>query len=231
MVFRRKRTNEPAPSPVAALLGIPAGEATVCNRFGCTSPADRRCGYIDRRNRPCNTDWCETHAHEIYGMVCCVRHTSTLVAIGSQGLDRGHLPELDNRVPSLVYWVGRDLEEDIPVMLKAVMDEQGGETMAADRVTLVAGGGRTAERRWERGWKNISHTGIGERITIQVIESSPTEVVVRVGGKLVHEETPPWIANRPTEPGLVRGDAEELNAAFYLRLREAIRGALRVTRH
>jgi hypothetical protein len=197
-----------------------------CGRSGCANRAYSPCSYVDRRRRPCGTDWCANHCLEINGRFFCARHASTVIAVGEEALATGHLPELENRVPSLVYWVGRDLDTDIPVILATMVRESDGETVVVDPVALVSGGGRTSERRWERNWKVLSHTGVSQRVTLQVIEGQPTDVVLRVGQVVVAQETPPWIAAREAGIELEPGQDATERRAFYRRLHDAITAAL-----
>lgn len=203
-------------------------EATArsCGRAGCPYPADFSCSYVDRRRRACGTDWCAQHALEIAGRQYCSRHASTVIAVGQEALNAGHLPELDNRVPSLVYWVGRDLDTDIPVILATVIDDSAGESLVVDPVALVAGGGRATERRWERNWKVVSHTGISQKVTLQVLEGEPDDIVLRVGNVVVARETPPWIAAHAEGQTLDPDDDHAERRAFYRRLHDAISAAL-----
>lgn len=197
-----------------------------CGRSGCTTAADFPCAYVDRRRKPCGTHWCAQHALEIAGRVYCARHASTVIAVGDEAMERGHLPELDNRVPSLVYWVGRDLDSDVPVILAALVHEEQGETVLVDPVALVSGGGRSSERRWERNWKVVSHTGISQKVTLQVVEGAPTDVVLRVGQVVVATEKPPWIAAREAGEELDVEQDVVRRRAFYRRLHDAITEAL-----
>jgi hypothetical protein len=201
-------------------------DVPACGRAGCAYPADFPCSYVDRRRRACGTRWCAQHALDIAGKQYCARHASTVIAVGQEALDAGHLPELDNRVPSLVYWVGRDLDTDIPVILATVIDESGGETLVVDPVALVAGGGRTTERRWERNWKVVSHVGISQKVTLQVLEGAPDDIVLRVGSVVVARETPPWIAAHDKGKALDPDDDHAERRAFYRRLHDAISAAL-----
>jgi hypothetical protein len=200
--------------------------APSCGRSGCTNHAAFPCSYVDRRRRSCGTHWCANHCLDVNGGFFCARHASTVIAVGNEALVAGHLPELDNRVPSLVYWVGRDLDADVPVILATMIDESSGETLVVDPVALVAGGGRPADRRWERNWKVISHTGISQKVTLQVVEGQPTDVVLRVGRVVVATETPPWIAAR--EAGAPFDPNKDIieRRAFYRRLHDAITAAL-----
>lgn len=204
--------------------GSPA--AASCSRSGCDGPAVHACTYVDRRRHACATRWCARHSVEVNGRQLCARHGSTVIAVGEELLRAGHLPELENRVPSLVYWVGRDLDADVPHILAALVHEEQGETLVVAPVALVAGGGRTTERRWERNWKVISHTGVSQRVTLQVVEGQPTDVVLRVGQVVVAHETPPWIAARLRGHELAPDEDLVERQAFYRRLHDAISAAL-----
>ena len=200
--------------------------STVCDREGCVNQATFPCSYIDRRRRPCGTEWCPNHGLEIKGKNFCARHASTVIAVGDEALAAGHLPELDNRVPSLVYWVGRDLDSDVPVILATMIHDSDAETLVVDPVALVHGGGRLSERRWERNWKVISHIGISQRVTLQVLEGQPTDIVLRVGQFVVARETPPWVAAREAGWELEPSEDTAQRHAFYARLTDAISAAL-----
>lgn len=192
-------------------------EPTKCNRAECPEAAQVACAFVDRRGRPCTTAWCRNHATALWGRPYCARHASTLVAVGQEGIQKGHLPELENRVPSLVYCVGRDLDADMMNLLGQLADRHSGESVASEPVSLVTGGGRTQERRWERNWKIFSHTGISRRVTVQVLESDPTSVMVRVDRELVDTGIPPWISLR----GSASTEKEERDQ-FYGRIRERV---------
>jgi hypothetical protein len=197
-----------------------------CGRAGCANAADFSCSYVDRRRHTCDTDWCAQHALDIKGRQFCARHASTVIAVGQELIQAGHLPELDNRVPSLVYWVGRDLDTDVPVILATLLNEGDGETLVVDPVALVAGGGRNSERRWERNWKVVSHVGISQKVTLQVVEGEPNDVVLRVGSVVVARETPPWIVAREEGRELEPEQDHAERRAFYHRLHDAITAAL-----
>src|SRR5665213_1849699 len=136
-----------------------------CSRASCPNEAAFTCAYVDRRRHACATAWCPNHGVDIKGIHYCPRHASTVISVGEEAIAAGHLPELENRVPSLVYWVGRDLDSDVPVILATVINETDNESLMVDPVALVAGGGRQDVRRWERNWKVVSHTGISQRVT------------------------------------------------------------------
>ena len=201
--------------------------ASPCSRAGCTNQATSACAYVDRRRHACGTAWCTNHGVDISGVHYCPRHASTVIAVGDEAIAAGHLPELDNRAPSLVYWVGRDLDSDVPVILATVISERDNESLMVDPVALVAGGGRTDQRRWERNWKVVSHTGISQRVTLQVMEGDPTDIVLRVGSVVVLREKPPWIVSREEPDGAPDDERAVVErSAFYGRLHDAITAAL-----
>ena len=202
--------------------------AVKCSRASCQNEAAFTCAYVDRRRHACGTSWCPNHGVDIKGVHYCPRHASTVIAVGEEAIALGHLPELDNRVPSLVYWVGRDLDSDVPVILATIINKSDNVSLMVDPVALVAGGGRQDARRWERNWKVVSHTGISQRVTLQVMEGEPEDIVLRVGQVVVLREKPPWITARE------EGDSPEFalesneRRAFYHRLHDAITHALEV---
>jgi hypothetical protein len=200
--------------------------STACDREGCLNPSEFACSYVDRRRHACDTHWCGNHGVDVGGNHYCPRHASTVIAVGDEALAAGRLPELDNRAPSLVYWVGRDLDSDIPVILATLIHEDEGETLVVDPVALVHGGGHLSERRWERNWKVLSHTGISQKVTLQVVEGQPTDIVLRVGQVVVARETPPWVAAREAGRELEPGEDLAERHAFYARLTDAISAAL-----
>ena len=202
-------------------------ENRTCQRAACGHRAVAACAYTDRRGRTCGSQWCIDHLTEVAAAPYCARHASTVVAVGPDAIAMGHLPELDNRVPSLVYWVGRDLDADVPALLVARMDPALGESLVVEPVALVTGGGRTQQRRWERNWKIVSHTGISERVTVAVHEDAPTTVVLRVGQREVRSAEPPWIRAH-ADAGT---DDPEVDAvgrrSFYRELHNAVASAIR----
>src|SRR5450755_4366764 len=119
-----------------------------CSRASCPNEAAFTCAYVDRRRHACATAWCPNHGVDIKGIHYCPRHASTVIAVGEEAIAAGHLPELENRVPSLVYWVGRDLDSDVPVILATVINERDNESLMVDPVALVAGGGGRTFARW-----------------------------------------------------------------------------------
>jgi hypothetical protein len=198
-----------------------------CERVGCDNEAVAPCAYRDRRGRACARQWCLGHLTEIAGAPYCERHASTVTAVGFEAIARGHLPELGNRVPSLVHWVGSDLDTDVCDLLGRATDTRVGETLVTEPVTLVTGGGRTMQRRWERNWKLVSHTGISDRVTLQVHEDEPITVVVRVGQRDVVKAVPPWIQAHALGETLSADQDAAMRRGFYRAIHNAMVAAVR----
>jgi hypothetical protein len=104
------------------------------------------------------------------------------------------MPDLDNRAPSLVGWIARDLDTPIREVLER-MAASAGARLVADPVRLViTPGGST--RRWAKTWKVVDSTAVLSRVSIEVDEFDDCEVSARVDSELIGRGVPPWIGNR-----------------------------------
>jgi hypothetical protein len=126
------------------------------------------------------------------------------------------LPDLDNRAPSLVGWIARDLEGRIREVLTRVAPKTGA-SLVADPVRLViTPGGST--RRWAKTWKVVDSTSVLNRVSIEVDEVDDCHVSARVDSELIGRGMPPWIANRQVgkqvEPGVDAAERAEFAAAM-----------------
>lgn len=125
------------------------------------------------------------------------------------------LPDLDNRAPSLVGWMARDLEGPIREVLTRVAP--AGASLVADPVRLViTPGGST--RRWAKTWKVLNSTAVINRVSIEVDEVDDCHVSARVDSELIGRGLPPWIANRQAgkrvEPGVDAAERADFAAAM-----------------
>jgi hypothetical protein len=104
------------------------------------------------------------------------------------------MPDLDNRAPSLVGWIARDLDTPIREVLER-MAASAGARLVADPVRLViTPGGST--RRWAKTWKVVDSTTVLSRVSIEVDEVDDCQVSARVDSELIGRGVPPWIGNR-----------------------------------
>jgi hypothetical protein len=126
------------------------------------------------------------------GIVYCRRHFGTIAAIGLNPDPQG-MPDLENRAPSLVNWVARDLDGYIRERLRE--HASPGEQMMAEAGVKVSYD-RVRSRRFERSWKLVDHTGVSVQVTLFVTEEDDATVHVRVGAGVVAEGVPPWIERR-----------------------------------
>src|SRR5579884_2216922 len=110
-IFRKKRAQ---PQPLGGTLR--------CQARGCSNETAMRCEYVDKRGRACMSAFCPAHWSVVGGLVFCRRHGSTIRAIGEQALDGMGWPDIDNRAPSLVSWIARDLDERVRAMLDEVAE-------------------------------------------------------------------------------------------------------------
>src|SRR5580704_11556635 len=218
-LFRRRRpeSSEPPPAPPALTTG------TNCSVPECPNGNALTCAYVDRRGRTCPLAFCANHGVVIEGVPYCRRHASTVQAIGALAIDPNGRPDINDRTPSLVNWISRDLDGYIRSQLQAAA-LPGESVVTDDAVHLSRDNHRNL--RWERSWRLVEHTGLLLRVSITVSEDNDALVRVNVGSEMVADGIPPWIARRRA--------GEEVDAAvdfaqrqlFYQYLEDGIAGAV-----
>jgi hypothetical protein len=221
-LFRRNRPDEgaqtPAPAPAEAPVpAITSSTGIPCKLAGCTNDTAQPCAYRDGRGRACAAAYCPEHGVSTEGKFYCRRHAGVLRAVGAQLTPQGGLPDVDNRAPSLVSWIARDLDETVRRLLSGVAGP--GESVIADETVHVA---RDFNRkaRWEQSWRLVDHTGLILKVTIQVFEENDSLVRVHVGSGVIADGVPPWIVRRTTDSD-VATDLEH-RQRFYKWLDESI---------
>jgi hypothetical protein len=213
-LFRRNRPQEPAepPAPVVA-----ASTGVVCTLPDCSNDTALPCAYRDGRGRACGAAYCPEHGVSAGGKFYCRRHAGVVRAVGSEATPSGGLPDIDNRAPSLVSWVARDLDANVRRLLSGAA--RAGESVIADETVHVA---RDFNRkaRWEQSWRLVDHTGLILKVTIQVLEENDTLVRVHVGSGVIADGVPPWIVRRSEETDMATDTAQRQR--FYQWLDESI---------
>jgi len=197
----------------------PRTSTRLCQARGCVSYDAEPCAYVDRRGRHCDALFCPTHHEVIDGAVFCRRHAGTLRALGEKGQERFGLPDVDNRGPSLVNWIARDLDDRVRALLESVA--RPGETVVVEPEVTMA---YDVERRprWERSWKLVEHTGLVLKVTINVHQHEDALVTVRVGREMVAKGIPPWIVRRRDGDRLPESAERAQRQLFYRFLEENI---------
>lgn len=180
-------------SPVA--LAEQIGDLA-CTQPGCGAATGLPCDYVDRRGRACGTAWCPDHRLVIDARVYCRRHAGVVSAL-PVGLASSWvpMPDLENRAPSLVSWVAREVDADVRDLLLGEAGLGDGAQIVTDPVYLVFVG-CDRRRAWERAWKVVDRTGWSLRVALVVEECADAEVAVRVSSRIVERLTPPWIVQR-----------------------------------
>jgi hypothetical protein len=164
---------------------------------------------VDRREQSCTSHWCAAHAQTVAGRAYCRRHAGVARAL-LEDPDCPSMPDIDNRAPSLLEWLARDLQDGITALLMATGEGDSVTTGAAHLVRVGADRGRA----WERSWRLCRHTGIAQRVTLQVAERDDTQVVVKVGRTERTRMTPPWIEARRYALALDHAEDARRRAAF-----------------
>jgi hypothetical protein len=122
----------------------------------------------------------------------CRRHASTLIALDGAEAVAG-MPDLDNRAPSLVGWIGRELDGSIRDLLHRVAPNDGAAVITDPVRLLLTPGG---PRRWAKAWKVLDDTSVVNRVSVEVDEHDDSEVSARVDAELIGRGVPPWIERR-----------------------------------
>jgi hypothetical protein len=196
---------------------VPASTGITCKLAGCANDTAQPCAYRDGRGRACGAPYCPEHGVSTEGKFYCRRHAGVLRAVGAEVTPQGGLPDVDNRAPSLVSWIARDLDADVRRLLAGVAGP--GESVIADETVHVA---RDFSRkaRWEQSWRLVDHTGLILKVTIQVLQDNDSLVRVHVGGGVIADGVPPWIVHRTTDTDMTT-DLEQ-RQRFYQWLDESI---------
>ena len=216
-LFRRRRSEPPnppsEPKPTGASCSVP----------GCLNSDALTCEYRDRRGRTCQVAFCAHHGSVIEGVPYCRRHASTLRAIGPLAADPNGRPDVNDRTPSLVNWISRELDAHIRTQLEEAAGE--GESVISDHAVHLS---RDANRnlRWERSWRLVESTGLVLKISINVSEENDALIRIIVGSEMVADGIPPWIARRRMGEDVDVAIDVAQRQLFYQYLQESIARAV-----
>jgi hypothetical protein len=211
------------PSPQGTGNGTLTSTGHPCSIRGCSNVNAQGCAYRDRRGRKCSAAFCPAHSVAFSGVSYCRRHAGTVQAIGELSKDPNGFPDLNDRAPSLVNWVARDLDESIRRLLGRTA--RSGESVIVDEsVRLAHDPARKA--RWERSWRIVEHTGLVLKVTVHVSEDDDALVHVRVGTEMVADGVPPWIARRREGQEVEAAIDVSQRQLFYRFLEENISAAV-----
>ncbi len=182
-----RRSSRPVDAPAEA------HRTERCTASGCRRRDGVPCSYVDKRSRECQTAWCPEHVAEVAGVAFCRRHASTMRAIEGSEVVAG-LPDIDNRAPSLVGWVGRELDAPVREVFAQVAGAPSATVVTEPVRLLLTPGGPI--HRWNKTWKVIDHNAIISRVSIEVDEADDCDVAARVDSELIGHGVPPWIEHR-----------------------------------
>jgi hypothetical protein len=144
-------------------------------------------------------------------------------AIGELAKDPNGFPDINDRAPSLVNWIARDLDQSIRRLLGRAA--RSGESVIVDEDVLLAHD-PARKARWERSWRIVEHTGLVLKVTVHVSEDNDSLVHVRVGTEMVADGVPPWIARRREGQEVEAAIDVSQRQLFYKFLEENISSAV-----
>ena len=153
------------------------------------------------------------HSRVVGGAQYCLRHAGVMDAIVDDPLNLMRKPDVDNRAPSLVAWVARDIDPGVREMLVSAC--LPGESVRAERIRpIVAADG--IGQAWRRGWRIVRDDDATRLLVgLEVAEAKDAEVLVTVQTDTVAAHVPPWITARKRGDQLTADESRELRAAYY----------------
>jgi hypothetical protein len=203
-----------------------------CNSSGCRRRDGIQCSYVDKRSRRCPTAWCPNHVAAVAGIAYCRRHASTMAAIEGSEVVAG-LPDLDNRAPSLVGWMGTELDAPIRDLFSRIVPRSGATLVAGPVRLVLTPGGST--RRWSKTWKLVDRAAVLSSVSVDVDELDDCHVSARVDGEVIGRGVPPWIGKRlagiEVDATAAAADRNEFAAAMARSIELVVTGQEVVPRH
>lgn len=224
----RSVTNEPktpaSSPPETEKLTLPGDQP--CTERGCSATTGLRCEYQDHRGRQCNSAWCPDHRLVVGDRLLCRRHAGVVISIPSDW-KAAPLPDVDNRAPSLVNWLARELDAAIRLELLGEVRNAQAQLTSEPLGLIFIGVGR--KRAWERAWTLSGNEGFEYRVALVSEEANPTEVAVAVGAKTIGKGSPPWIGEQHEESP--SPDESARRQAFNSYLLELVQSGIAEERH
>lgn len=208
---------------ITAALATGLAGSERCQAPDCGRADGSRCAYTDDGGNRCPSAWCPDHIALIDGQAYCLRHAGTMRALDGATIR----PGLENRCPSLVHCVGREIDLGIRGCLNDVRYDVM-ETLVATRVRMI---NRDAATVWRQSWTLRAEEIDMLEVAVEVDEALPTTVTVTVQGKPAVTRIPYWIAERrPDHPELTVDEVQDAHRRFSQDLIEETRAVIRVLR-
>lgn len=221
--FRRAQTG-PAPRQAGSVRGL-------CGRWGCPETIVWACDYVDRLGRRCET-WCADHIITDGTRRWCERHANVVDRVRARAdtiYDAGVLPDVDDRMPQLVWLTVEDMDGVVRNALAGNGRGAPGPSVFTDRTVrsvvltqhrlllggsgdLVVDAGR--HRSWQRGWGIVGGSGYVHRVSIRGVAGDDPALELLVDNRIAWQGVPDWIARRTGPTG--RADFTKILVAVVL---------------
>jgi hypothetical protein len=160
-----------------------------CSALRCSSLRGRRCAYVDRRGRRCQTAWCPADRAVVKGQVYCALHARAVEGLEWEFGTASH-PDLDSRTVPIIQWIASAVADEVIATLN-VFCALHGEMLVAEPVRRHFNPIERS-RVWEKQWKTLSPTSVSLRVSVASDEARPTEIHIQVNGHDVNVVPPPW---------------------------------------
>lgn len=212
------RNNKKAPEPETDTFWNYRA-STVCMHKNCTRIETWHCAYVDKQKRQCGRILCRLHLHDVNGLPYCTRHANTIRAIQTDG--KQSLPELDNRTPSLVAWIGNVLDTQVQDIFKQLKLEFPDAVLSSNRVTS-----KYIEKEnnkiWYKNWKILHKAGC-LNLRLEVNEKESILASIFLNEQNIWQGIPPWIKNNHNGDTLAKNKIREV---FYYNMIKAVVSAI-----
>ncbi len=192
-----------------------AARPGTCGRSGCSERAVWRCDYVDRLGRTCHT-WCARHVVFDGRRHWCQRHANVVRRVLARAetiYDPGVLPDIDDRMPHLVWLIVEEMDGLLRTALTGspvagafdlITDPAVRSVVLADQRLIADPTGAIIHesrrrRSWQRGWGVVAPTGYLRRISVRSISAEPPVIDLLVDSRVAWEGVPEWITRRSGE--------------------------------
>jgi hypothetical protein len=192
----RHSTIHPSPHAPAQVAEAVVGDTPdplvgnqPCSALRCSSLRGRRCSYVDRRGRRCQTAWCPADRAVVNGQVYCALHARAMEGLEWEFGTASH-PDLESRTVPVIQWISSAVADEVIATLNVVCALHG-EVLVAEPVRRHFNP-MSRSRAWEKQWKTLSPTSVSLRVSVAADEARPTEIHIQVNGHDVNVVPPPW---------------------------------------
>ncbi len=144
-----------------------------------------------------------------------------MLALGIEGsiADEANLPDVFNRIPSLISWLRNDLDPP----LQAMIGQHKSPSDFTSHPPAYAVEDDDGTTLWQSAWEFLDTHGTPIHIQLAIREDAATTVAVLVNGEEQFHGTPPWILHREHGDSVDAALDRYERDVFYQSILDAVR--------